>query len=93
MDEDAIDHEASRRSRGLTPNAYVLEGLAGAAARLDHSRLIKDECGMFAATYEALMWVMVLDDRLRRSGGPTFATATSIRMVASCRGCVSLGMH
>jgi hypothetical protein len=70
MDDDATDQEASLRSQGLTPNAYVLEGLAGAADRLDHSRLTKDECGMSVATYEALLWVMVVDDRLRRSGGP-----------------------
>jgi len=53
---------------GLTHNAYVLEGLAGAASRLEASRTDRDVCTSFIATCEALMWVMVLDDRFNRFG-------------------------
>jgi hypothetical protein len=45
-----------------------LEGLAGAASRLEGSRLDRDVCASFVATSEALMWVMVLDDRFNRLG-------------------------
>src|ERR1017187_7061623 len=54
----------------LTANAYVLEGLAIAATRLSESRTNPDVCAGFIATSEALLWVMVLDDRFQRKGGP-----------------------
>lgn len=54
--------------RGPTRNAYVLEGLAGATSRLEASRLDRDVCTSFIAASEALMWVMVLDERFKPFG-------------------------
>jgi hypothetical protein len=56
--------------QGPAHNAYALEGLVAAAKRLEYSRISPDVGASFVAVAEGLLWVMVLDDRFRRSGGP-----------------------